>query len=46
VRKARDLFWTVIGVTLMVRRGLSLKNLDKVNEGERTSAEGTIATAD
>jgi hypothetical protein len=27
VRKGRDLFWTGIGVALMVRRGLSLKNL-------------------
>jgi len=27
VRKGRDLFWTAIGVALMVRRGLSLKNL-------------------
>lgn len=44
VRKARDMFWTAIGVALMVRRGLSLKNLDKVNERERTSVEGTIAT--
>ena len=29
VRKARDVFWTTIGVALMVRRGLSLKNLDQ-----------------
>jgi len=29
VRKARDLFWTAIGVALMVRRGLSLKTLDQ-----------------
>jgi hypothetical protein len=28
VRKARDLFWTAIGVALIVRRGLSLRNLD------------------
>lgn len=41
VRKARDLFWTAVGVALMVRRGLSLKNLDKVKDGERTSVEGT-----
>lgn len=34
VRKARDICWTAIGVTLMVRRGMSLKNLDKVSEGE------------
>jgi len=32
VRKARDLFWTAIGVALMVRRGLSLKNLDQQNQ--------------
>ena len=44
VRKARDMFWTAIGVALMVRRGLSLKNLGRVSEGERTSVEGTIAT--
>lgn len=29
VRKARDIVWTAIGVALMVRRGLSLKNLDQ-----------------
>ena len=46
VRKARDMFWTGIGVALMVRRGLSLKNLDKVNESKRTSVEGTIATGE
>ena len=34
VRKARDLFWTAVGVALIVRRGLSLKNLDRVAEGE------------
>lgn len=32
VRKARDIFWTAIGVALMVRRGLSLKNLDPQNQ--------------
>ena len=39
VRKARDMFWTAIGVALIVRRGLSLKNLDKVGESESTLAE-------
>ncbi len=29
VRKARDMFWTIVGVTLMVRRGLSLKKLNQ-----------------
>lgn len=28
VRKARDIFWTGIGVALMVRRGLSLRGID------------------
>ena len=39
VRKSRDLFWTAIGVALMVRRGLSLKNLNRVSEREATLAE-------
>ncbi len=39
VRKARDLFWTAVGVALMVRRGLSLKKLERVSEGESTLAE-------
>lgn len=34
VRKGRDIFWTAIGVALMVRRGLTLRNLEKINEGE------------
>lgn len=29
VRKARDIFWTGIGVALMIRRGLSLRGIDK-----------------
>jgi hypothetical protein len=29
VRKGRDIFWTGIGVLLMVRRGLSLRNLGR-----------------
>ena len=33
VRKARDLFWTAVGMALIARRGFSLKNLGKVNEG-------------
>lgn len=39
VRKARDMFWTAIGVALMVRRGLSLKGMEKIAEGESTLAE-------
>lgn len=38
VRKARDMFWTAIGVALMVRRGFSLKKLDKL-EGETPLAD-------
>jgi hypothetical protein len=43
VRKARDLFWTAVGMILIVRRGFSLSNLGKVNENEKEMAEGTIA---
>lgn len=39
VRKARDMFWTAVGVALMVRRGLSLNKLERVNEAETTLAE-------
>ena len=34
VRKARDIFWSSIGVALMVRRGLTLRGLEKINDGE------------
>ena len=45
VRKGRDLFWTAIGVALIVRRGLSLKNLDRQTEGvvEETGTTSVIA---
>lgn len=39
VRKARDIFWTTIGVALMVRRGLTLKNIAKISEGETKLVE-------
>jgi hypothetical protein len=42
VRKARDMFWTVIGVALMVRRGLSLKKLERVS-GKATTLEETTS---
>jgi hypothetical protein len=32
VRKARDIVWTGIGVALMVRRGLSLRGVEKQTE--------------
>ncbi|HEV2826903.1 MAG TPA: hypothetical protein VGW76_04815, partial [Pyrinomonadaceae bacterium] len=32
VRKARDIFWSSIGVALMVRRGLTLRGLEKIND--------------
>lgn len=41
VRKARDMFWTVIGVALMVRRGLSLRKLESVSAGGTTLEETT-----
>lgn len=45
VRKARDIFWTTIGVALMVRRGLSLKKLDRVGGDEALLTEqASIAT--
>nr|MBA3571999.1 hypothetical protein [Pyrinomonadaceae bacterium] len=33
VRKARDIFWTTIGVLLIVRRGLSLRAAANQSEG-------------
>ncbi len=39
VRKARDIFWTTIGVALIVRRGLSLKGLQTAGENEAPIAE-------
>ncbi len=44
VRKARDLCWTAVGVALIVRRGLSLKNAGKVSEGETKSEPEAVAT--
>ncbi|MEP6820348.1 MAG: lysylphosphatidylglycerol synthase transmembrane domain-containing protein [bacterium] len=44
VRKSRDLFWTAIGVALIVRRGFSLRKLDKVSEGQAKSEPGAVAT--
>lgn len=41
VRKARDIFWTAIGVGLMVSRGFSLKNLDQQNQTTVTEASVT-----
>jgi lysylphosphatidylglycerol synthase-like protein len=29
VRKTRDIFWTAVGMALMIRRGLSLRGIDK-----------------
>ena len=43
VRKARDLFWTAIGVALIVRRGLSLRNLDQGAQAH-LSKPGAVAT--
>jgi hypothetical protein len=46
VRKGRDLFWTAVGMALIVRRGLSLKNLAKVNLDDSLPAAETIATGE
>lgn len=43
IRKARDLFWTAIGVALMVRRGLSLRNLDQGAQSQISEPEA-VAT--
>ena len=32
VRKARDIFWSAVGVTLIVRRGLSIRSLKRATE--------------
>ena len=45
VRKARDMFWTLIGVALMVRRGLSLRKLESVSAGGATLEEATSIAA-
>ena len=39
VRKARDIFWTAVGVTLIVRRGLSIRSLNKATEAQARSEE-------
>jgi hypothetical protein len=38
VRKGRDLFWTALGVALMVRRGLSLRNMDQQSQANVADA--------
>jgi glycosyltransferase 2 family protein len=40
VRKARDIFWTAIGVALMIRRGLSLRGLEQ--QTQVSVAEGSL----
>jgi len=45
VRKARDMFWTLVGVALMVRRGLSLRKLERVSAGGATMEEATSIAA-
>jgi Lysylphosphatidylglycerol synthase TM region len=40
VRKGRDLFWTGIGVALMVRRGLSLRSMSQ--EAQTAVADATL----
>jgi hypothetical protein len=45
VRKSRDLFWTGVGVALIVGRGLSLRNLNKISEGDSKSEVTSEMTA-
>jgi glycosyltransferase 2 family protein len=42
VRKSRDIFWTTVGVALMVRRGLSPMNVDKVLDEEVQSPMSNV----
>ena len=42
VRKARDMFWTALGVALIVRRGLSLKNLDRQIQGSSSEPKAVV----
>jgi hypothetical protein len=42
VRKARDMFWTALGVALIVRRGLSLKNLDRQTQGSSSEPKAVV----
>lgn len=47
VRKARDIFWTAIGVALIVRRGLSLSGLKEPDgSSRRQTARGGMALDD
>jgi glycosyltransferase 2 family protein len=39
IRKSRDMFWTAIGVALMVRRGLSPTNIEVVMDEPATAEE-------
>ena len=39
VRKSRDIFWTAVGVTLIVRRGFSLRKLERVGQDETALSE-------
>jgi hypothetical protein len=40
IRKGRDIFWATIGVTLIIRRGLSLKDVDSGRELDEAGTEG------
>jgi hypothetical protein len=40
IRKGRILFWTAIGLLLIIKRGLSIRALSKVSEGEKSVASG------
>jgi hypothetical protein len=36
------MFWTALGVALIVRRGLSLKNLDRQTQGSSSEPEAVV----
>ncbi|MEP6743699.1 MAG: lysylphosphatidylglycerol synthase transmembrane domain-containing protein [bacterium] len=45
VRKARDIFWTAVGMSLIVRRGLSIRSLNKaakVTAQEAAEKQATV----
>ncbi len=44
VRKARDIFWTAVGVALMVRRGLSIRALNRAALAPDEHAQKSIGT--
>ncbi|MDQ1639904.1 MAG: hypothetical protein QOF62_3243 [Pyrinomonadaceae bacterium] len=42
VRKARDIFWSAVGVTLIARRGLSIRSLNRATEAAAKVEDATL----